>query len=81
MVGVAPKCKIMPVKALDDEGNGNMADVAKAIRWAADNGADIISMSLGCPNPVQEVRKAIQYAAKKNIVTFVAAGKIGRAHV
>lgn len=77
MVGVAPKCKIMPVKALDDEGNGNMADVAKAIRWAADNGADIISMSLGCPNPVQEVRKAIQYAAKKNIVTFVAAGNAG----
>ena len=77
MVGVAPKCKILPVKALDDEGNGNMENVAKAIRWAADNGADIISMSLGCPNPVQEVRKAIQYAAKKNIVTFVAAGNAG----
>lgn len=77
MVGVAPKCKILPIKALDEEGNGNMEDVALAIRWAADNGADIISMSLGSPNPVQQVRKAIQYAAKKGIVTFCAAGNAG----
>ena len=77
MVGVAPKCKIIPIKALDDEGNGNMEDVAKAVRWAANNGADIISMSLGSPMPVQQVRKAIQYAEKKKIVTFVAAGNAG----
>jgi subtilisin family serine protease len=77
MVGVAPKAKILPIKALDEDGSGDMETVAKAIRWAADNGADIISMSLGSPTPVQQVRKAIQYAASKGVVTFCAAGNAG----
>ena len=34
-------------------------------------------MSLGSPNPVQEVRKAIQYAQSKGVVCFVAAGNSG----
>ena len=78
MVGVAPRAKIMPVKVLDKNGNGNLEIVAEAIRWAADQGVDIISMSLGSPCPVQQVRKAIQYAASKNIVTFCAAGNAGK---
>lgn len=77
VVGVAPKCKILPVKVLDKNGNGTLEVVAQGIRWAVDNGADIISMSLGSPSPVQQVRKAIQYAASKGIVTFVAAGNAG----
>ena len=77
MVGVAPECKAIPVKVLDQYGSGDLAIVAQGIRWAADNGADIISMSLGSPEPVQEVRKAIQYAAKKGIPVFVAAGNSG----
>ena len=78
MVGVAPKSKVIPVKVLDDNGSGNLINVAQGIRWAVDNGADIISMSLGAPSPIQQVRKAIQYAAKKNIPIFVAAGNAGR---
>jgi major intracellular serine protease len=35
-------------------------------------------MSLGSPNPVQEVRKAIQHAQSKGVVCFVAAGNSGR---
>lgn len=77
MVGVAPQSKVMPVKVLDRNGNGNLVDVAKGIRWAADNGADLICMSLGSPNPVQEVRKAIQYAQARGVVCFVAAGNSG----
>jgi serine protease len=77
MVGVAPKAKVMPVKILDAKGNGDLNNVAIGIRWAVDNGADLISMSLGCPNPLQNVRKAIQYAESKGVVTFVAAGNMG----
>lgn len=77
VVGVAPKTKVIPVKVLDDSGNGNLLNVAKGIRWAADQGVDFISMSLGAPVPVQQVRKAIQYAAKKGAVCFVAAGNAG----
>jgi len=77
VVGVAPKAKIMPVKVLGDDGNGNLLNVAKGIRWAADQGVDFISMSLGAPVAVQQVRKAIQYAATKGAVCFVAAGNAG----
>lgn len=79
MVGVAPEAKIIPVKVLDRRGNGNLVDVSKGIRWAVDEGgADLICMSLGSPNPVQEVRKAIQHAQSKGVVCFVAAGNAGR---
>jgi subtilisin family serine protease len=77
MVGVCPKAKVIPIKVLNGKGNGNLLDVAKGVIWAADNGADIITMSLGSPMKVQQVRKAIQYAASKGIPTFVAAGNAG----
>lgn len=78
MIGVAPKAKVIPVKVLDDKGSGDMENVVKGIRWAVDNGADIISMSLGCPRPIQNVRKAIQYAESKGIPVFCAAGNAGK---
>jgi subtilisin family serine protease len=77
MVGVAPKAKVIPVKVLDKNGNGSLVNVATGIRWAVDNGADILAMSLGSPRPTQEVRKAIQYAANKGVITFCAAGNAG----
>lgn len=77
VVGVAPKSKVIPVKVLDKNGQGDLLNVAKGIRWAVDNGADLLVMSLGTPNKVQEVRKALQYAISKNVVAFVAAGNSG----
>lgn len=77
MVGVAPKAKVRPVKVLDKKGKGNLLAVAEGIRWAIDQKVDFISMSLGSPVPVQQVRKAIQLAAKAGIITFVAAGNAG----
>jgi subtilisin family serine protease len=74
VVGVAPKSNVIPVKILDDEGGGDMIHVAKGIIWAADNGADIISLSLGCPYPIQQVRKAIQAVSSRGVPVFVAAG-------
>ena len=78
MIGVAPKAKIIPVKVLDSKGAGDLENVVKGIRWAVDNGADIISMSLGCPRPIQNIRKAIQYAESKGIPVFCAAGNAGK---
>ena len=67
----------MPVKVLDKNGNGSLEKVAEGIRWAVANNADIISMSLGSPRPIQQIRKAIQLAAKRGIPTFVAGGNAG----
>lgn len=78
VVGVAPKSKIIPVKVLDDMGSGSLETVAKGIRWAVDEaGADLICMSLGSPNKMQNIRKAIQYAESKGVVCFCAAGNAG----
>lgn len=79
MVGVAPDSKIIPVKVLDANGNGNVKAVCNGIKWAADVAkADFICMSLGCPNPVDSVQDAIKYALSKKVVCFVAAGNAGR---
>ncbi len=77
VVGVCPKAKVRPVKVLDDSGNGNLINVALGIRWAIEQKVDLISMSLGAPFPVQEVRKAIKAAEAAGIPCFVAAGNAG----
>jgi len=77
MVGVAPKTKVIPVKVLDKNGSGNLIDVANGIRWAVDQKVDFISLSLGSPIPVEQVRTAIQYAESNGVVCFCAAGNAG----
>lgn len=78
MVGVAPMAKVIPVKVLDDHGNGNLDWVNKGLLAAIDLGADIITMSLGSPAPLPQLRRTIQVAAAKGIPIFVAAGNAGR---
>lgn len=77
MVGVAPKAKIIPVKALDGDGQGIINNIVDGIMWAADSGADIISMSLGSENGTYKLENAIKYAASKGCIIFCAAGNSG----
>jgi subtilisin family serine protease len=77
MVGIAPKAKIVPIKALNDSGNGNLDDVVKGIIWAVDNKVDFISMSLGSPYHSPQLERAIQYAYSKSVIVFCAAGNSG----
>lgn len=78
MVGIAPKTKIIPVKALDGNGTGSMDLIVKAIIWSADHGdVDFITMSLGSPNGVPALEEAINYANSKGCVVFCAAGNSG----
>ena len=83
IAGVAPDAKIMPVKVLGEEG-GTFEEIAAGIRWATDNGADVINMSLGAWIPGVQVleitgierqaRDAIAYANSRGVVVVVAAG-------
>jgi thermitase len=43
----APDARIMPVRALDTEGRGTTFGIARAIRFATTNGADVVNLSLG----------------------------------
>jgi len=50
VAGINWNAKIMPLKVLDAGGAGDYANVAEAVTYAADNGADVISLSLGARN-------------------------------
>lgn len=78
MVGIAPNCKIMPIKALNGDGSGNENSISKSIVWAADHNCDIITMSLGSPNNSLQIYNAIKYAINKGILIFCAAGNSGK---
>ncbi len=74
IAGVAWNCKILPVKVLDTLGLGDAYDVADGIIWAADNGADVINLSLGIPVELLTLEDAVKYAYDKDIVIIAAAG-------
>jgi hypothetical protein len=69
--------RIMPLQALDDDGYGYTSDVAAAIYYAADNGADVINLSLGTYSSDPAVKAAVDYAVARNIVVVAAAGNCG----
>jgi len=67
---------LMPLKALDNNGSGNSADIAGAIVYAADHGANVINMSLGGMGFGNDttLSDAVRYAFGKNVVLVAAAG-------
>jgi serine protease len=74
VAGIAYEAKIMPLKVLSGSGGGTISDIAEAIRFAADNQADIINMSLGGGGESQVMKDAIEYAYRKGVVIIAAAG-------
>ncbi len=73
ITGVAPNATIMPVRVLGANGSGSWSNVAAGIRYAVDNGANVINLSLG-GGFSSEVQSAVQYAAQHNVVVVMAAG-------
>jgi thermitase len=70
----APAAKIMPLRALDTEGYGDVFTIAKAVSFAAHNGADVINLSLGSPSRSTLLQKAIEDATANGVVVAAAAG-------
>ena len=77
VVGVAPEADLLIVKVLNRNGSGQYEWIIKGIHYAIDQGADIISMSLGGPVDVPELYKAVKAAVGKNILVVCAAGNEG----
>ncbi|MGK7916081.1 MAG: S8 family serine peptidase [Prochloraceae cyanobacterium] len=85
--GVVPKCKILPVRVLGAMKKGNkrvgsglIDNINAGIKWAIDQGADVINMSLGVKNtggglPHQEV---VDYAQRKGVTLIAASGNDGK---
>ena len=74
VAGIAYEAKIMPLKVLSAYGGGTVADIAEAIKFAADNGADVINMSLGGGGESAVMLEAINYAHGKGVTIIAAAG-------
>jgi serine protease len=81
VAGVARNVRIMPLKVLSGSGSGSVGGIADAIRYAADNGAKVINMSLGGAFPSAVLKKAVAYAHGKGVTVVCAAGNEGRARV
>ncbi len=77
VVGVAPGVSLYAVKVLDRRGSGSLTGVIDGIKWAADNGMDIISMSLSTDYDYQELEDACNYAFNMGVVIVAAAGNDG----
>jgi PKD repeat protein len=74
-VGIAAGCSIMPCKVANNAGTMYFSSIQSALYWAADNGADIISMSLGAAissDPATD--SAIQYAYNAGVTILAATG-------
>ncbi|MGP0128696.1 MAG: S8 family peptidase [cyanobacterium endosymbiont of Rhopalodia musculus] len=74
VAGIAYNAKIMSLKVLTSGGGGTVADIAEAIRFAADHGADVINLSLGGGGESKVMKDAIDYAYSKSVVIIAAAG-------
>lgn len=77
IAGVAWNCKILPIKAFSEEGEGTYEWIEQAIIWAAEHEADVINLSGGGPFPSQSLEAALIHAFSRDIVVVAAAGNEG----
>ncbi|MFF5174101.1 type VII secretion-associated serine protease mycosin [Micromonospora sp. NPDC000089] len=77
VVGLAPEARILPVRVLDDENRYDDAMiVAKGVRWAVDNGARVINLSLGGSGDSPALAAALDYAFARDVVVVACTGNV-----
>jgi subtilisin family serine protease len=74
---VAPSAQIMPLKAFKSDGSATLSDIISAIYYAADHGANVISMSFDTDTASPHLKQAIAYAQSKGAICVAAAGNEG----
>ena len=74
ITGVAFDSYIMPIRVLNNEGLGTYADVNAGIRFAVDNGANVVNLSLGGGGFNQDIYDSIRYASERGSVVVMSAG-------
>ena len=74
IAGVAWAARLMPIKALDATGTGTSVSIAAGIRWAVENGARVLNLSLGGPHASDLLREAVSTASRQGAVIVAATG-------
>ena len=82
VTGLAYGVKIMPLRVLDQDGNGDGSNIARAIRYAVKRGAQVINMSVEFDTSLRagdipEVIAALRYAVNKHVALVAASGNEG----
>ena len=74
---VAPGARLLPLKAFNADGSAALADILRAIYYAAQNNANVINMSFDLKINSQELSNALSYANQLNIICVASAGNDG----
>jgi subtilisin family serine protease len=74
---VAPQAKIMPLKAFAADGSGYVSNIIRATYYAAQNGANVLSMSFSFSPSTNEMATAINYANSQGVICVASAGNSG----
>ncbi len=77
VVGVSTEATLHAGKVLGDDGSGSFADVAAGIEWAADQGYDVASLSLGASSGSTALQDAVDYAYNNGVLVVSSAGNSG----
>lgn len=75
---VAPRAKLMPLKAFSGAGTATVSAVVEAIYYALDNGADVINMSFSATQDSNTLRQAVQDAFHQGVICVAAVGNAGQ---
>jgi serine protease len=86
VTGLAYGVRIMPLRVLDSNGDGDGTTLARSLRWAVKHGADVINMSVEFDSQLRaadipDVISAIRYVHKKGVVMVGASGNDTENHV
>ncbi|NEU57914.1 S8 family peptidase [Halorussus sp. MSC15.2] len=77
VVGVSTEATLHAGKVLDDSGSGSFSNVAAGIEWAADQGYDVASLSLGGSSGSSTIKDAVDYAYNNGVLVVSSAGNSG----
>jgi subtilisin family serine protease len=71
---VAPKAKILPLKAFTSNGTGYLSNIVAALYYAVQHQANVVNMSFDVSTPSAALNQAVSYANQKGLVLVAAAG-------
>jgi serine protease len=86
VTGLAYGARIMPVRVLDTQGEGEASTIAEGVRFAVDHGAQVVNLSLEfspgvTASDIPELIEALRYAHRHRVLVVAAAGNEGHTAV
>lgn len=78
---VAPRAKLLPLKAFHSDGTGFLSDIVNAIYYAAEHRANVINLSFDLKTYSPELSKALDFANRHNVICTASMGNDGKMEI